>query len=129
MPKMSTREMARQVRLTHWAQIMHERKESGRSIRVWCRENNIKEKTFYYWQRRLREAACEGFTEAQFLSGQSLTAPRFAEVQLTAAASAVALPELTHELRVEVGGLQIIAGSEYPADKLAMLLRELSRPC
>ncbi len=128
MPKMSTKEMARQIRLTHWAQIMHERKESGRSIRVWCRENNIKEKTFYYWQRRLREAACEGFTEAQCLSGQSLTAPRFAEVQL-AATGPVALPELTHELRVEVGSLQIIAGSEYPADKLAMLLRELSRSC
>ncbi len=126
---MNTKEMARQVRLTHWAQIMRERKESGRSIRVWCRENNIKEKTFYYWQRRLREAACEGLIEAQSLSGQSLTAPRFAEVKLAAAASPVAPPESTRELRVEVGSLQIIAGSEYPAEKLAVLLRELLQPC
>ncbi len=130
MPKMSTKEMARQVRLTHWGQVMRERKESGKSIRAWCRENDIKEKTFYYWQRRLREAACEQFAEAQSPCGVSLAAPRFAEVRLASAKRPVSeLPESTRELRVEIGGLRIAAGSEYPVDKLASLLRELIRSC
>ncbi len=129
--KMSTKEMARQVRLTHWAQVMRERKESGKSIRAWCRENEINEKTFYYWQRRLRETVCERFAEARPATGLSLSSPRFAEVQLAPAAASMvpALPVSACGLHVEIGGLKITAGDEYPSDKLALLLRELIRTC
>jgi len=63
--KMNAREMAQQVRLAQWAGVMRERNESGKSIRSWCIENGINQKTFHYWQRKLRDTACERVNELQ----------------------------------------------------------------
>jgi len=54
---MNMREMASEYRLTHWAQIMRERKESGLNIKAYCEQQGFHENVYYYWQRRLREAA------------------------------------------------------------------------
>ena len=130
---MDAREMAYQVRLSHWAGIMRERKDSGQSIRSWCRENGLKEKTFYYWQRRLRKAACEQFAEPKAASETSLAPIGFAEVRLHESAGisrpSPTPPAISSDLRVEIGEARITAGGEYPAEKLAVLVRELMRPC
>jgi transposase-like protein len=131
MSELSPKEMTKQVRLTQWAQIVHERKESGQSNRAWCRENGINEKTYYYWQRRLREAACDRFKAAQLSKGMSLAPTRFTEAQLAASAimPVPAAMESSHQLHLEIGGIKIAADREYPIDKLAILLKELSRSC
>jgi len=46
-----------EYRLQEWAQIYRRCKESGLSNREFCRQNGIAEKTFYYWLKKLREAA------------------------------------------------------------------------
>ena len=40
-------------RIQLWAERIAECRSSGMSVRAWCRENEISEKTYYYWQRRL----------------------------------------------------------------------------
>ncbi len=40
-----------------WQRIIKEQKESGLSIREWCRENDVSHSKFYYWQRIIREEA------------------------------------------------------------------------
>ena len=40
-------------RVELWAERIAECRSSGKSVRAWCRENEISEKTYYYWQRRL----------------------------------------------------------------------------
>ena len=40
-------------RVQLWAERVAECRGSGMSVRTWCRENEISEKTYYYWQRRL----------------------------------------------------------------------------
>ena len=40
-------------RVQLWAERISECRGSGMSVRAWCRENAISEKTYYYWQRRL----------------------------------------------------------------------------
>jgi hypothetical protein len=55
---MNTRKVAAEFRLAHWSQVLNERKQSGLSIRAFCEQAGIKEKTYYYWQRKLREAVC-----------------------------------------------------------------------
>ena len=40
-------------RVELWAARIAECRSSGKSVRAWCRENGISEKTYYYWQRRL----------------------------------------------------------------------------
>ena len=46
-----------EYRLHEWAKIHRRCKESGLSNREFCRQNGIAEKTFYYWLKKLREAA------------------------------------------------------------------------
>ena len=40
-------------RVQLWTERIAECRNSGKSVRAWCRENEISEKTYYYWQRRL----------------------------------------------------------------------------
>jgi len=54
-----TRKIAAEYRLSHWAKIMQERKDSGMSIRQYCETAGFHENIYFYWQRKLRQAACE----------------------------------------------------------------------
>ena len=55
----NTREIAEEYRLSHWAQVMQERAARGMSIREYCKSLGMHENVYYYWQRKLREAAYE----------------------------------------------------------------------
>lgn len=46
-------------RLAQWTKVIEECNASGLTKRQWCQENNISEKVFHYWQRRVREAVLE----------------------------------------------------------------------
>jgi hypothetical protein len=117
---MNTRETAAEYRLAHWAQIMRERGESGLSIKAYCANAGYHENAYFYWQRKLREAACA-----------QMRAPGFTEVKLAEAAAGKSLAGSGQpgELRVEVAGVRITVDGTYPADKLAALLRELIGSC
>jgi putative transposase len=46
-----------EMRLMQWTPIVRECRSSGMAVKAWCLENNVNEKKFYYWQRRIREEA------------------------------------------------------------------------
>lgn len=81
---MDTRAMAREVRLNYWTGILQGRAESGQTVRGYCEANGINEKSYYYWQRRLREAACETLS-VQRGEMSRLPDTTFAEVPLQTA--------------------------------------------
>ena len=56
---MSTREVTRNYRMNQWTEIIRECRNSGQTVSSWCAEHNINSKSYYYWLRRVREAACE----------------------------------------------------------------------
>ena len=118
--------VATELRLSQWAEAMHARKASGMSIRRWCQENGCKEKTYYYWQRKLREAACEHLGAVAQSEEKSLVVPGFAKVAIEEDPVSVSPPSPSG-LRIEVGSVIITADSTYPPDKLGALLRELSQ--
>ena len=37
--------------------MIHERQQSGQSVRAWCLQNRIWENSYYYWLRIIREEA------------------------------------------------------------------------
>jgi len=53
----NSREIAAEYRLSHWAQIMQERSESGMSIKAYCESIGLHQNVYHYWQRKLREVA------------------------------------------------------------------------
>ena len=48
-----------EYRLQNWAQIIRERQESGLTNKEFCAQRGISEKKYYYWLRKVREAATE----------------------------------------------------------------------
>jgi len=48
-----------EYRLQHWANIAKECSESGMTVVAFCASRGISDKTYYYWLRRLREAAAD----------------------------------------------------------------------
>jgi len=56
---LDTREVARNYRLSQWTQIVRECRGSGQTISTWCEDHNIDPKKYYYWLKKVREAACE----------------------------------------------------------------------
>jgi hypothetical protein len=125
---MNTREIAEEYRLSHWAGIMQERKESGLSVRAFCKNAGFHENNYFYWQRKLREATCEELTRIQ--DKPNMMPPGFMEVRLSAhKPQSSIIHEGPSPVCIEAAGLRIAASNDYPIEKLVTLLREVSRIC
>ena len=48
-----------EYRAQNWAMVIQECSDSGLSNREFCRQRGISEKSFYYWQRKLRQQIVE----------------------------------------------------------------------
>ena len=48
-----------EYRLQYWANIAKDCKESGMTNKAFCEARGISEKNYYYWLRRVREAAAD----------------------------------------------------------------------
>ena len=68
--------MSKQERLENWAARIMACRSSGMTIRAWCQENGLSEKTYYYWQRRLFQVLAEQ-------QQQTIHQPAFAEITPT----------------------------------------------
>jgi transposase-like protein len=124
----NTREIAEEYRLSHWAQVMQERMQSGLSIKAYCKQLGVCGNTYYYWQRRVRAAACEHLA-LSVPEESNLLMPSFTEVKVAKSSVPPAKAVQSSQLRIEIGSIQMTADGTYPPDKLAELLRELTRSC
>lgn len=114
---MDTRMVAHEVRLRQWAEVLRSRTDSGLSIREFCREQGIKEKTFFYWQRKLRENICENLTQRQETAMTS--APSFAEVRMPVENSG------KDTIRVRLGDTEVEIGGDASPAAIEAVLRIL----
>jgi len=62
---MDTKKATTEYRLSQWAKIIQARLDSGQSIKDFCITNGISRDSYFYWQRKLREAACTTLTESE----------------------------------------------------------------
>ena len=67
--------MSKQERLDNWTARIMACRSSGLTVRAWCQENGLSEKTYYYWQRRLFQTLSE--------QQQAIRQPAFAEITPT----------------------------------------------
>ena len=126
---MNMREIAVEYRLTHWAQIVQDRNGSGLSIKAYCKSAGIREYQYYYWLKKLREATCGELARVHG-NAPNLATPIFAEVRLPERPVLPPMGDIQrNHIRVEVAGMRITAGDEYPVDRLAELLRMVVQPC
>lgn len=126
----NTREIAEGYRLTHWAQVLQEREQSGLSIKAYCKQIGVCANTYFYWQRRVRGAAANELGLCVCEEGQppqvSFSAVRVSEA---AACPAVTDTGAPGQLHIDVGGIQLSVDSTYPVEQLGRLVHALRRPC
>ena len=135
---MNTRRIAAEYRLSHWADIMRDRQESGLSIKAYCEQAGFHENSYFYWQRKLRTAAYEQLTETENSSQPtSLTASRFTEIKLCTPSEQLLLPEIAgpvpetvalSEICIEIASLRITANAAYPTSQLSELIKGVMAP-
>ena len=71
-------------RLAVWTQRIAECTSCGTSVKRWCRENGVSEKTYYYWQKRIFRGAQEQQTpEFAELYGPRFHTPAVASLEIT----------------------------------------------
>ncbi len=71
---MDTNKVAKGYRLSQWAQVMQERRKSGQSVKEYCQRSGISRNAYFYWQRKLRDAACtELVVDSQIKQGKIIT--------------------------------------------------------
>lgn len=124
----NTREIAEEYRLTHWAQVMQERTQSGLSIKAYCKQIGICANTYFYWQRRVRAAAAN---ELGLHVCEDVQAPQvsFRAVRVSEEWPAGKATGATGQLHIDAGGVHLTADSTYPVEQLIQLLQALSGPC
>ena len=126
---MDGRNISRQVRLQKSMQTLQAQQESGLSIRAYCEENGINEKSFYYRQRQLREAAVElaqkqGSPLAKTGGGEMEVPLHFAQVMMNSPG-----PAATGTIVVRLGGAQVEVLTGASPAMVSEILRTLREPC
>lgn len=70
-------------RLKQWAAIIEECRASGKKVKQWCAEHNIRTRKYYYWHKKLMDTPLE-ISDNYDNPGNNLPAVAFAEVPATA---------------------------------------------
>ena len=122
---MNTREITRQYRLNQWTEIIRECRSSGQKISVWCAENNIGIKSYYYWLKLVRVAACESLPALS--SGNQQIVPVKMPADLTVAKPPVApVQDGTCHIILRVGTFTVELRNGAATDLIENTLRALA---
>ena len=94
------------VKWEEWKEQVNSQITSGLTVKEWCRQNSINEKTYYYHLRRIREKLCD--------EQEHSVVP-------------VNVPELkvSSKIHIEKNGLSITLPSDISSETLTALVHEL----
>ena len=123
----------RQIRRDRWLQIILAAGNSGMTKKQWCREHQISTKTFYHWQKIIREEEAERFQQMSLTyTPGNVSAPEtpgLSPVTLSASSKESILPALSAfkpELILQAGPYQMAIGSGVKQTTLGTVLRVIS---
>lgn len=110
----NTRMATRQIRLQQWAEIIRDRQASGMKINEYCQTHGITRDAYFYWLRKVREAALE-------VSGIEFV--EIKEQQLPALPGPVeTAPVFRAEATISAGDITISVNSDTPRRLLSSLM-------
>jgi len=81
---MGAREATHAYRMQRWVEIISQCRNSGETVKAWCESQGVNIKTYYYWQRKVRETASETLPTCRQSTEEASTElhPTFAEIAL-----------------------------------------------
>ena len=115
------------IRASQWEQIIQEANSSSISKREWCRQNHVDEKSFYYWQHKLRMKAISELKSAANVPVPAVpSGSGFVELPIHSMASTSRMPDLpdgSPELMLQVGDCRIYVGSSIQESTLRTVMK------
>lgn len=104
---MNTKLATTQIRLTEWASIIKDCRLSGLKVDEYCQQHNLSRDAYYYWLRKVKEAALQqvGFVE--------LPSPMKKEIPSS---------EFHTQLIIKTAGIEVGINNDTPADLIARVL-------
>ena len=117
---MDTRKATKEYRLSKWAQIVQSRIDSGQNVEEFCQAAGITKNAYFYWQRKLREAACTELVKAE--DPKNIVPSRW--MQLTSEQAQC----INESLDIEINGCHIVVTNGTDTEllkKVCLMLRSL----
>lgn len=121
--------MKNEMKLVEWTRLIEQRVKSGKTIKAWCEAQGIRRRLYYYWQRRVREAAVKnvaifypGITnspiieEATSLPMVENATPEFARIEIKNTGSILAM-----SIRAGMAECEIYNGADIDIVERALL--------
>jgi len=121
------------MKLAHWTSLIREANTSGKKITVWCDENQISKRKYYYWHKKVMHSTYNALIEHGFkppaelpdtsLSSVSVSAPVFAELKPpTQSGPGQSGPDII----LEAGNIRVCVKDGFSEDSLRKVLRVIS---
>jgi putative transposase len=113
---MDIQKVTSEYRLSKWTQVLQEQKNSGQNIKDFCQENGISRNAYFYWQRKLRNAAC---MELSKLKEETVNCVPKGWMHLTQS------QEIKSTLDIEAGGCRVTVDAGTDPELLKKVCRIL----
>ncbi len=110
---MNTQLVAKEVKFAQWNALVQECMSSGMKVKDWCLQNNVSKDAYYYWLRKVREAACDSL-ETRFARVPDQCMPSSFHSLFTA------------ELTISVGSITINVNSSTPQHLIESTIRAVA---
>lgn len=87
-------------RLLEWSEKIKDQKLSGKSVAVWCTEQNISHNTFQYWKKRIKPALPQKPSKSSFFE----------------------IPEDNFQVEVSIAGVKLAISKDFDRTALTNFL-------
>ena len=100
------------LRMKYWAEIIHDRSESGLPVYKYCQEKGLSKNAYFYWLKKIKEAALKS-AGVDFVELDSFIKPEQGRKTI---------PDFDTEAIVSVRDINISVNSRTPKNLLASIL-------
>lgn len=94
-----------EAKLALWTERIRECKASGLTVKEWCRQNGLGDKSYYYWMRKIKKEAFEVLQEQPVLPTPVMQEQAvFSEIRLPQQTISEGTAAILHikEVRIEI---------------------------
>ncbi len=99
-----------EIRLSNWKEVIEQcsLRPEGQTVKQWLADNGINEKTYYYWQRRIRKEVFGQINLPQPVKSQEPASVSFAEIPVIPEQGGSALKASFHaDAVIQTGNITI----------------------
>ena len=124
------------IRLANWKEIVRQcqSRPAGTTCKTWLAENNINEKQYYYWQRRIRNLVYQELQNKQLPAATTHQAVTFAEMKfstdpgmkLNSSIPTSGIPSIHPDVLIRTPYLEIGMFNSASKDLIGSILKEIN---